>query len=89
LCKATLSLRLGELPLRLLNLGFSLIDSGLKWTRVNLKENLILSDRRTLAVFLADQIPAHLRLYLRIDKAIEGTNPVAGQWDIALANFYY
>jgi hypothetical protein len=43
--EVALSLRLGKLSLRLLNLGIGLVDGGLKWTRVNLKEDLVLSDQ--------------------------------------------
>src|SRR5580693_6601700 len=60
LCEVALSLRLGKLSFRLRNLGFRLIDSSLKWTRVNLKEDLVLSDRRAFPVLLADQIAGHL-----------------------------
>jgi hypothetical protein len=87
LCEAALSLRLGELSFRLLNLCLCLIDSGPKCTRVDLKENLILGDRRTFPVILADQIPAYLRLNLRVDKSIESAGPIAGERLVVLPNF--
>jgi hypothetical protein len=51
-------------------LGSHLVQRGLKWPWVDLKEQLALSDKGALSVRLLDLIAGHLRLDIGVDEAI-------------------
>ena len=83
-----MSFRLGnvalhiEFSIRLLRFGlrqlpFGLIEHSLKWTRIDLKEDLTLFDKCSLVIILANQVTAHLRLNLCVDVAFERSHPLA------------
>src|SRR5580658_4572844 len=75
----TLYVQLGvrHLRLSLRQLSFGLIEHGLKWTGIDLKEELIFSDEAPFVIILANQITGHLRLNLRIDVPFESSYPLA------------
>src|SRR5579864_1049168 len=75
---------LGELCLSLCQLGVRLFEHSLKGTRVNLKKNLTLADKRAFFVALPDDVSRHLRLDLRVYVAIERRNPFAEDWNVLL-----
>ena len=67
---AELTLRLPELPLRLL-------QRVLEGSRVNLKQHLPLRNRRSFTVQLPYQVSTHLRLDLCVHKAIQRSDPLS------------
>jgi hypothetical protein len=86
LSEALLRLCLRKLSLRLLQLRLCLVNSRLKWTWINLKQNLTLSHRRTFTVILANQISTDVRLYLNVHKTIESTDPSARKRGVGLSD---
>src|SRR5580692_5785597 len=69
------SIRLLRLSLR--QLPFGLIEHGLKWTRIDLKEELTFLDKCSFAIILANQVTAHLRRNLCVDVTLERSYPLA------------
>jgi hypothetical protein len=75
---------IAELRLSLRELGFRLVQHRLKWTRINLKEHVVFMNEGAFRIILLDQVPADLRLDLRIDIAVERRHPFAIDADIPL-----
>src|SRR6202007_1138794 len=75
---------LGQLSLSLCQLGVRLFEHSLKGTRVNLKKNLTLADKRAFFVALPDDVSRHLGLDLSVYVAIERRNPFAEDWNVLL-----
>ncbi len=64
-----------RLSLRQLSLG--LIKHGLKWTRIDLEEELTPFDQCAFVIILSNQVTAHLRLNLCVDESFERSYPLA------------
>jgi hypothetical protein len=75
----TLHVQVGirHLRFRLRQLSPGLIEHRLKWTRINLKEHLVLFDECSLVIIPANQVTAHLRRNLGVDVAFERPYPLA------------
>ncbi len=71
-----------ELCLCLCELGFRLVEHGLKRARIDLKENVVLVNEGAFAIVLFDQVACDLRLDLRIDIPVQRGNPLAVEADI-------
>jgi hypothetical protein len=83
--------RVVKLRLRLCQLGFRLIQSGLKRTGIDLEEHVVFVNERTFPITLFDQIPGDLRLDLCIHISIQRRHPLAIDVDIPFdypADFY-
>jgi hypothetical protein len=61
-----------------------LIKHGLKWTRIDLKEELTPPDQCAFLIILANQVAAHLGLNLSVDESFERSDPLALNGDILL-----
>jgi hypothetical protein len=77
-----------ELRFCLCELGFRLIEHGLKRTRVDLKEHVVLVNEGAFPKILLDQVPADLRLDLRIHISVERRYPFAMDADIRFDHTY-
>jgi hypothetical protein len=77
-----LSLRLYHLRLGLRQLSLALIERGLKWARIDLKQQLPLGNDRSFPVILANQVARNVRLDLRVHVAVHRGDPLAGESDI-------
>src|SRR3984885_14690404 len=75
---------IAELCLCLCELRLRLVQHGLEWTRIDLKEHVVLMDQGTFPIILLDQVPADLRLNLRVDIPIERRHPLAIDADVPL-----
>src|SRR5580658_9449877 len=75
----TFYIQLGVRHLRrsLRQLSFGLVKHGLKWTGIDLEQELSSSDQAPFVIVLANQVTADLRLNLRIDVPFERSYPLA------------
>lgn len=81
-----IGISVGHLRLRLGQLSFGLVKSGLEWTRIDLEQELTSSDEAPFTIILANQITAHLWLNLCIDVAFERSHPLAPKRHVFLNN---
>ena len=72
-----LSFGLRELTLGLSDLPFGLVERGLEWPGVDLKQDVVFVNQRSLGIHLPDEIAADLWLDVGVDVAVEGGDPVA------------
>src|SRR5438552_4123143 len=72
---------LGELRFSLGDLRPGLGQDGVQRPGVDLEQHVALVHGRALAVVTPDEIPADLRMDLRVDVAVEGRNPFARRRD--------
>ena len=75
---------MGQLRLGLSELSNGLILGGLKGPRVDLEEQLALSDERAFCVILLQQVAADLGFDGGIDQTIECADPLALDGDVSL-----
>jgi hypothetical protein len=83
-----LSTRLLQQTLRLRELTPSLVECGLKWTWINLKEQLALLDERPFRIGLLDEITRHLWFDVGVHSSVECSNPFLVKRDIFLSHLY-
>ena len=79
-----LGLGLRELRLGLRELSLGLIDGGLKRPRIDLEQQLALSDERAFGVILRQQIAGDLGLDGGVDHSVERADPFALDRDVFL-----